>query len=124
MSVIVWLESTADLDRALDQSRKLPVVFYKHSLTCGTSAFALDEVRAFLASETAARVAVRGVAVQTARAVSNELARRLGVRHETPQILIVTDGTVAWHRSHFRVSAATIVERVRTILDRSSATAR
>ena len=35
---------------------------------------------------------------------------RLGVRHETPQILVVRDGQVAWHGSHFHVTADALAQ--------------
>jgi bacillithiol system protein YtxJ len=45
------------------------------------------------------------VTVQTHRDVSNAVSARLGVRHETPQALLVRDGRVVWAASHFRVTA-------------------
>jgi hypothetical protein len=46
--------------------------------------------------------------VQPARAGSNEVALRFGVRHESPQILIVQAGRMVWHASHFRVTARAV----------------
>jgi bacillithiol system protein YtxJ len=48
------------------------------------------------------------VTVQTHRDVSNAVAVRLGVRHETPQAIIVRRGKAVWSASHFRVNAASI----------------
>ena len=48
------------------------------------------------------------VTVQTHRDVSNAVATRLGVRHETPQALLVRDGQVIWTASHFRVTAQAV----------------
>ena len=48
------------------------------------------------------------VTVQTHRNVSNAVATRLGVRHETPQALLVRNGQVIWAASHFRVTAAAV----------------
>jgi bacillithiol system protein YtxJ len=82
---------------------------FKHSFTCGTSAEALDELIEHLNEDI---VAAGGpdttyaiVTVQTHREVSNAVATRLGVRHETPQALLIRNGRVVWAASHFRVTA-------------------
>jgi bacillithiol system protein YtxJ len=96
-----------ELDRALLESRHRPLLLFKHSYSCGVSAEALDELLAHLAGKrSGARYAM--VTVQTHREVSNAIAAKLGVRHETPQALLVHDGRVVWTASHFRVNAAAL----------------
>jgi len=98
------LERLEDLDALLARTTDRPLFLYKHSLACGTSAYALDELTEHLhAGPAGADYAM--VAVQTHRDVSNEIARRLGVRHETPQVILVRDGHAVWSASHFRVTA-------------------
>jgi bacillithiol system protein YtxJ len=53
------------------------------------------------------------VTVQTHRAISNAAAQQLGVRHETPQALLIRDGRVVWSASHFRVTAAAVEDAIR-----------
>jgi bacillithiol system protein YtxJ len=48
------------------------------------------------------------VNLRTARDVSNALAARLRIRHESPQVLLVRDGSAVWSASHFRVAAYAI----------------
>ena len=52
------------------------------------------------------------VEVQSARDVSRELASRTGVRHETPQVIILRDGKAVWNASHFDVTAADVQRAV------------
>jgi bacillithiol system protein YtxJ len=92
-----------ELDTLIAQSGTRPVVLFKHSFTCGISAEALDELVSHLDSAGDAHYAM--VTVQTHRDLSNAVAARLGVRHETPQAILVRDGRVAWTASHFRVNA-------------------
>jgi thioredoxin 1 len=98
------LRSAAELDRAVAGSTDRPLVIFKYSRTCGTSAAALDELLEHLEH---ARLDVHYamVTVQTERELSDLIAQRLGVRHETPQALLIVDGRVAWSASHFRVNA-------------------
>jgi len=101
------LSTIADLDDALTASHTRPIVIFKHSPTCGTSAMASEELDDLLADESmAAEIYI--VLVREARAVSDAIVERFRVRHESPQVLIIHRGAVAWHRSHFHVTAAQI----------------
>jgi bacillithiol system protein YtxJ len=98
------IQGMEELERVLHESKQRPLVLFKHSYSCGVSAEALDELIAHLGDgRRDARYAM--VTVQTHREVSNAIASRLGVRHETPQALLVRDGAVVWSASHFRVNA-------------------
>ncbi len=103
------LHGLEDLDRVLAASSDRPLLLFKHSYTCGTSAEALDELVSHL-NERPADASYAMVTVQTHRDVSNAVARKLGVRHETPQALLVRDGRVVWSASHFRVTATALKE--------------
>ncbi|MEM7357326.1 MAG: monothiol bacilliredoxin BrxC family protein [Acidobacteriota bacterium] len=48
--------------------------------------------------------------MQNARDVSNEIAQRTGVKHESPQALLMRDGTVTWHASHWSIQAEALQE--------------
>lgn len=101
------LHGVHELDDAIKESHVRPLLLFKHSHTCGLSAEALDELRAHIDDE-APRLPVTYamVTVQTHRQLSNAIAERLGLRHETPQAILVRDGRVVWSASHFRVNAA------------------
>jgi bacillithiol system protein YtxJ len=34
------------------------------------------------------------------------VSERLGIRHETPQAILLRDGKVIWNGSHFRITAS------------------
>lgn len=114
------LQQIDELDRLLTQSGTRPLLLFKHSYSCGISAEALDELVAYL--ESTATGSKRSsespvyamVTVQTHRDVSNAVTARLGVRHETPQALLVRDGQVVWAASHFRVTAAAVAAALKS----------
>lgn len=106
------LLSLEDLDRVLESTERAPALIYKHSLTCGTSAYALDQLTR-LAAEVS--IPIHLVPVQKARAVSDAIEERLGLRHESPQLILVDKGTVRWHASHFRVTASKAREALRSV---------
>jgi bacillithiol system protein YtxJ len=105
------IETLAALDAVVTESFDRPVLLFKHSLTCGMSAHANDEVRAFLAG--AENTPLCGlIVVQHARPVSNAVVERFGVRHESPQALLLRDGRVVWHASHWKVTARSLEDAI------------
>ncbi len=105
------LQGLDELDRVLAASDERPLLLFKHSYTCGVSAEALDELMSHLNGKPAG-VDYAMVTVQTHRDVSNAVAKKLGVRHETPQALLIRDGRVVWSASHFRVTANAVVDAI------------
>ena len=101
------------LDQLLTESGAQPLLLFKHSYSCGISAEALDELVAHLHSNRPGPVRYAMVTVQTHRDVSNAVAAKLGIRHETPQALVIRDGRVVWSASHFRVTAKAVEAAVR-----------
>lgn len=96
-----------DLDAALAASASQPILIYKHSLTCGSSGVAYEEILDLVEGTMLPGTAYL-VRIQAARDVSRAIEERLKVRHESPQVLLVVDGRVVWHASHFRVTARAI----------------
>lgn len=86
------------------ESERLPVFLLKHSTRCGSSAAAWRDFRDFAShhDETEALWAV--VEIPEHRELSDEVARRTGVTHESPQVLLLRAGQAAWHASRWRIS--------------------
>jgi bacillithiol system protein YtxJ len=97
------------LQAAIEESRERPVLLFKHSRTCGISHGALDELRVHL-DHAVAPVSYKMITVQSHRHVSDEAATRLGVRHETPQVIVLRDGKPVWKASHFRITADALTD--------------
>ena len=104
MSQLTPLANVTDLEAAIAESRERLVLLFKHSRYCGVSCEALDELHAHIGAA-AGQTAYKIITVQTHRPVSDAAAQRLGVRHETPQALLLRDGRVIWNASHFRITA-------------------
>ena len=97
------LTSLDAFEAALASAASDPVLFFKHSETCGLSLQAHEEMRDLVANPDWT-VPVYLVSVQASRPVSNAMATRLGVRHASPQVLLVRDGVVEWHTSHLAIT--------------------
>ena len=107
MSNLTHLSDVDALDAAIAESRNRPVLLFKHSRTCGISCEALDELHAHLESA-APGAAYKLITVQSHRRVSDEATARFGIRHETPQAILLRDGQPVWNASHFRITAGAL----------------
>jgi bacillithiol system protein YtxJ len=106
MTRLTPLNDVQSLDAAIAESADRPVLLFKHSRYCGVSCEALDELQSHIDAQGEGTVAYRMITVQTHRPVSDAVAQRLGLRHETPQAILLRDGKVIWNASHFRITAA------------------
>ena len=97
------LRNTEDFERLLPEP--LAIIF-KHSTMCGISARAHDETERFLAENP--EHAVYKVEVIESRRVSDYIEAKTGVRHASPQLLVLRSGEVVWHDSHAGVTAEAI----------------
>jgi bacillithiol system protein YtxJ len=79
---------------------------FKHSRYCGVSCEAMDELQSHIDGRGDATVSYKVITVQTHRNVSDAVAQRLGIRHETPQAILLRDGKAVWNASHFRITAS------------------
>ena len=104
------LHQEKDLEQLLDQSQQSPVAILKHSTQCSRSAAAYDEFQNF--SEDNPEIQCATVLVIENRAISDELEDRLGIRHESPQAILISKGNPVWHANHFAVTAKALVEAV------------
>ena len=91
------------LNTLLDDSRDRPIVIFKHSTSCPISAAAYREMEKFDGE-------VSLVVVQTARDLSKELATITGIRHESPQVIVLRDGKAVWNASHYDVNARAVTK--------------
>jgi bacillithiol system protein YtxJ len=99
------LDSSAALTACLARSNAELVFIFKHSTRCPVSSQARAEVEKYLrqAEESAPPVYINYVV--ESRPVSNEIESGLGVRHESPQILLIHHGKSVWSTTHGGVRA-------------------
>jgi len=97
------IDNKETLDKLVTDSRTKAIVIFKHSNSCGISSAAYREMEKLEAP-------VNLLEVQSARDVSRELAAMTGIRHETPQVIVLKDGKAVWDASHFDVKAGAVRE--------------
>ena len=104
------LSTVADFDALVAESFERPVVILKHSDSCGRSAYAMETVFGELerwaqgVPQGVKDVSCRVVIVQERRGLSDAIEQRLRIRHQTPQLILLRNGRVAWHASHWGIT--------------------
>lgn len=89
----------------METSNSDTVVIFKHSTTCPMSASAYSEL-----SDVNHDIML--VEVQRARDLSKEIERRMGVKHESPQVIVLKKGQVVWNASHFQIKRERLNEAI------------
>src|SRR5215216_5882054 len=100
------VSDAAALEELFARSNQEPVLLFKHSNACPISARAYKQMEGV-------RTPVSIVVVQQSRDVSREVEKMTGVRHETPQALVLRNGRAVWNASHFDITAETVEQAVK-----------
>jgi len=93
------------LDEIVEESKSKPVAIFKHSTRCGISrgVLKLFEKNYKL---TDAQLKLYYLDLLQNRDISNEIAARFKVHHESPQMIVIKNGAVVHHDSHHSIEAS------------------
>ena len=111
MSNLTQISDLDMLEAAIAESQERPVLLFKHSRTCGISCEAMDELQAHVA-ESGGKASYKVITVQSHRRLSDSAAERFGIRHETPQAILLRGGRPVWNASHFRITAEALARAI------------
>lgn len=100
------VETVEQLDAALATSDDEPVFIFKHSTRCPISSMAHRQVAKYLGHDDARTVFL--LHVVESRELSNQVAKRLKVEHQSPQLILVHNGTAIWTTSHNAIAVSAI----------------
>ena len=98
-----WPPLTAldELDAIDAASAHRPVLLFKHSTRCSISGTALHRLqRAWQVADGPTYL----LDLLRHRALSDAIAQRYGVRHESPQVLVIHQGRCIRHTSHLAIT--------------------
>jgi bacillithiol system protein YtxJ len=102
---VAWipLETLGQLDEIVQESFEKPVLIFKHSTRCSISRFALKRFENEF--ELQEKVITYFLDLLNYREISNEIAVKFGVQHQSPQVLLIKEGKVVYHDSHDGIEA-------------------
>jgi bacillithiol system protein YtxJ len=100
-----WIPLTdlSQLDEIVTISDNKPIVIFKHSTRCSVSRFALKQFESEY--DLTDRVDAYFLDLLEYRVISNEIASRFGVYHQSPQLLLIKEGKSVYDVSHSDINA-------------------
>ena len=108
--MLIELHEEQDLNPLFERSQTAPVVFFKHSTQCSRSYEAHEELLAFV--EKHPEIPCGMIQVIEDRELSDALEERFGIRHESPQAILVFRGAPVWHANHWKVTVKALEDAV------------
>jgi len=104
-SKVNWIPLTflGQLDEIVAFSNEKPAVIFKHSTRCSVSRFALKQFENEFDLED--KVDAYFLDLLEYRDISNEIASRFGVYHQSPQLLLIKEGKSVYDVSHSDIDA-------------------
>lgn len=107
------IKTNDDLAVALALSYDHPVAILKASNTCPLSRRVFDEFKMLEDSAPELGEKIFVLVVQQAREVSDAIAMRFGVIHESPQVLVVENEDVIYYESHEAINVQKVAKLLR-----------
>ncbi len=101
---IEWLhlEEMGQIDEILTASQSRTQMIFKHSTRCGVSGMVRSQLDGNWTH--AGKITPWHLDLLRNRNISNEVAERFGVQHESPQIILISKGQVTKAVSHTPLS--------------------
>lgn len=102
---INWIPLTdlGQLNELISSSNEKPVLIFKHSTRCIVSRTALKQFENEFDLEN--QVSAYFLDLLAHRDISNEIASRFGVYHQSPQLLLIKEGESVYDVSHSDIDA-------------------
>ncbi|MEM6802982.1 MAG: bacillithiol system redox-active protein YtxJ [Bacteroidota bacterium] len=105
------LKEEAQLNKIKEASFKKPQLIFKHSISCGISAHINHSLQT-AEQDLGKQIDLHYLDLINYRSVSNLVASEFNVRHQSPQVLLIKDGEVTFHTSHFSINPEKILAAV------------
>ncbi|MBR9757068.1 MAG: bacillithiol system redox-active protein YtxJ [Algicola sp.] len=106
----IVLNEMNQLDEIIERSKHKKQLIFKHSTRCGISRMVKNQFEKAYALGN--QVDLYYLDLLQHRDISNEIASRFSVYHESPQLLIVKNGLVDKHASHGAINELSLEDLV------------
>lgn len=111
-SKVDWrmLTNVEDLNQVVNESAGKPVLIFKHSTRCSISRMVLKQFENEFDLQD--KITPYFLDLLNHRDVSNEIATKFGVYHQSPQLIVIQDGKSVHDASHNSIAAESLKKLV------------
>lgn len=106
------LTNPTQLEEIKALSFKKPVLIFKHSTRCSISSMSLNRLLRNWKEEDQEKVEPFFLDLIAYRNLSDQIEDLFGVPHQSPQVLLIKDGTAVYDNSHFGISYPEIMSKI------------
>jgi bacillithiol system protein YtxJ len=103
------IESEDDLAKAIEKSYINKIAIFKHSTSCFISKTVLRNFEKEI-ENIDQKVELYYLDLLAHRSISNKIAEDLGIRHESPQLIVIENGKAIDNASHQDISVSQITQ--------------
>jgi len=104
------ITTTEHLSQLEEESRDNSVLIFKHSTRCSISDSALGRLQRNWKEENAEQMSCYYLDLIQFRDLSNRVAEKYGIRHESPQALIIRDGKCVFSQTHSQIRLSDLLQ--------------
>jgi bacillithiol system protein YtxJ len=106
----IQLEDLGQINEIITLSEEMPVIIFKHSTRCSISRMALKNFENEY--DLGENVAAYFLDLISFRDISNEIASRFNVVHQSPQLLLIVGGKSVYDVSHSSIDAQELRSKI------------
>lgn len=106
----IVLTDLGQLNEIITLSHENAILIFKHSTRCPVSRMALKEVEQGVINTK--KIMGYYLDLLNYRNISNEIAIKFNVEHQSPQVLLIKDGEVYYVSSHEMIESETIITKL------------
>ncbi|TGD81681.1 bacillithiol system redox-active protein YtxJ [Hymenobacter wooponensis] len=106
------LTQAEQLTDIVRESFEQPIIIFKHSTSCSISAAAKAKIERQWADSNLDDAKLYYLDLLRFRPISNEIAEKFSIRHESPQLLVIQNGECRYDASHMSIRLSDVKEAV------------
>ena len=106
----IQLEDLGQINEIITLSEEMPVIIFKHSTRCSISRMALKNFENEY--DLGENISAYFLDLISFREVSNEIASRFNVLHQSPQLLLIVGGKSVYDVSHSSIDAQELRSKI------------
>jgi bacillithiol system protein YtxJ len=103
-----------------NESYGRPVVIFKNSTRCGISQSMLSIFQDDMRQSSTGDISFYLLDIVSNRGISSSIAKQFNLHHESPQLLVITNGECTYHRNHMDISFPDLFKYLKETKDNSN----
>ncbi len=105
------LENLSQISDIHSASFSKPQLIFKHSIRCGVSLHVLHTIEQ-QGESLSKKVEMNYLDLLANRQISNTIEAEWGVRHQSPQAILLFKGKVIYHASHYSINTDEVLKNI------------